>query len=89
LAGAAERVAALHRHGFAHRDLKAYNFLIAGAPAHPVLVDLDGLRYRGRVPRARREKDLRRLRRDVLACPRAGDAAWQRLLEQYHRHLAS
>jgi len=53
----------MHEAGFAHRDLKAPNILVApaGAYAEPILVDLDGLRRPGRVPARRRVRDLMRL----------------------------
>jgi len=53
----------MHEAGFAHRDLKAPNVLIAPAGPHaePVLVDLDGLRRPGRVSARRRVRDLMRL----------------------------
>jgi serine/threonine protein kinase len=54
----------MHEAGFSHRDLKAPNILVS--PAHgrwvrPVLVDLDGLAYKGTVAEGRRAKDLMRL----------------------------
>ena len=54
----------MHAAGFSHRDLKAPNLLVS--PAHgrwvrPVLVDLDGLAYKGTVSPRRRAKDLMRL----------------------------
>jgi serine/threonine protein kinase len=53
----------MHEAGFAHRDLKAPNVLVAPAGPHarPVLVDLDGLRQPGRVSPRRRVRDLMRL----------------------------
>jgi len=64
----ARRVARLirrmHESGFSHRDLKATNILVSpahGEDARPVLVDLDGLAYKGNVSGRRRAKDLMRL----------------------------
>jgi tRNA A-37 threonylcarbamoyl transferase component Bud32 len=54
----------MHDAGFSHRDLKAPNILVAparGEAARPVLVDLDGLTYKGTVSEGRRAKDLMRL----------------------------
>jgi len=53
----------MHEAGFAHRDLKAPNILVApaGPYVRPVLVDLDGLRHPGRVSARRRVRDLMRL----------------------------
>lgn len=53
----------MHEAGFAHRDLKAPNVLVApaGPRPRPVLVDLDGLRRAARVPARRRVRDLMRL----------------------------
>jgi serine/threonine protein kinase len=54
----------MHDAGFSHRDLKAPNIL--ASPAHgpgsrPVLVDLDGLAYKGTVSEDRRAQNLMRL----------------------------
>ncbi|MCX5649236.1 MAG: hypothetical protein NTX40_09105, partial [Planctomycetota bacterium] len=64
----ARRVARLirrmHEAGFSHRDLKAPNILVApahGPGAQPVLVDLDGLAYKGTVSARRRAQNLMRL----------------------------
>ena len=60
----AHLVRRMHETGFSHRDLKAPNILVApahGPRAQPVLVDLDGLAYKGYVSEGRRAKDLMRL----------------------------
>jgi len=60
----AHLVRRMHDAGFSHRDLKAPNLLVSpahGEAARPVLVDLDGLAYKGYVSEGRRAKDLMRL----------------------------
>jgi len=60
----AHLVRRMHEAGFSHRDLKAPNLLVCpahGEDARPVLVDLDGLAYKGNVSERRRAKDLMRL----------------------------
>jgi hypothetical protein len=54
----------MHEAGFSHRDLKAPNILVApahGPESRPVLVDLDGLAYKGNVSERRRAQNLMRL----------------------------
>lgn len=53
----------LHDQGFTHRDLKANNLLIRERPdgVEAFLIDLDGLRQRGRPDRAACTKNLTRL----------------------------
>ena len=60
----AHLVRRMHEAGFSHRDLKAPNILVSpahGPGAQPVLVDLDGLAYKGTVSERQRAKDLMRL----------------------------
>lgn len=89
LEAVADMLAKMHAAGFANRDLKAHNILVRrakpGAGAQAYLVDLDGLRWKGRVSRRRRQKNLRRLRRSFLEHAAAGAAAWKVLERYYHR----
>jgi len=87
-------VARLHNHGYAHRDLKADNFIISemdvsdagdGAALCATLVDLDGLRGRRWLTRRRRAKDLRRLHRSFHQHPAVYDDAWPRFRAAYER----
>ncbi len=83
LARAADMIAAMHEAGFGHRDLKSQNLLVSSAsPTDLTLVDLDGLRYVGTVARARRAKNLARLRQDVVSFD-GGDKRWDRLMQRY------
>jgi tRNA A-37 threonylcarbamoyl transferase component Bud32 len=52
----------LHRRGVDHGDLKCTNVHLVGpAPFRPELVDLEGVRFRGRVPEAARVEALAQL----------------------------
>jgi tRNA A-37 threonylcarbamoyl transferase component Bud32 len=61
----ARLLAALHQAGFSHRDLKPTNLLFdRGGRAW--LIDLDGLRVRGRISDAEAERDLAKLARRMI-----------------------
>jgi tRNA A-37 threonylcarbamoyl transferase component Bud32 len=61
-----ELIGQLHEAGFSHRDLKETNVLFHGG-WRPVLIDLEGVQYWGKVPAWRARKDLKRLERGVAA----------------------
>ncbi len=66
-------IAGLHERGFSHRDLKATNVLLDRAE-HPHLIDLDGIRFCGRISNRRAAEDLTRLASGLLDV-----SSWQRL----------
>ncbi len=61
-------VARLHTEGFRHRDLKDSNILL-DPDGTPYLIDLEGLRYMGTVPKVRVRFDLNRLARSIKLQP--------------------
>ncbi|MBY0458411.1 MAG: hypothetical protein K2V38_13810 [Gemmataceae bacterium] len=79
----------MHERGVSHRDLKAPNVLLEGAAsdpatATPVLIDLVGVRARGRgVPFAQRAKELARLNASFLAMPHVTRTERLRFLRRY------
>lgn len=80
----ARLVAALHDHGYSHRDLNAGNLLLDPA-GRPWLVDLDTVRRRGRGPlsRARAIADLARLARRLAAVATVSRTDRLRFLQPY------
>ncbi len=73
LAGYARLAAAFHAQGYSNRDLKDENVLVEnGRPDGMWAVDLDGVRYKGRVSRRRARKDLYRVGKSLEA------AGWTR-----------
>jgi tRNA A-37 threonylcarbamoyl transferase component Bud32 len=80
----ADLVAGLHSEGFSHRDLKTTNFLV-GSAGKVLLLDLDGLRFRGRISEAVTGANLARLARAVLGAARVGRAERLVFLLRYYR----
>jgi tRNA A-37 threonylcarbamoyl transferase component Bud32 len=89
LGALAAALARLHGAGFRHRDLKASNVLLAGAPEAPEVcwTDLDGLRHVGTAEPRLRARDLARLGTSFESAPAraAGVRAhhWPALLRAY------
>jgi tRNA A-37 threonylcarbamoyl transferase component Bud32 len=80
----ADVLARLHDRGFSHRDLKAANVLFDGRlRAH--LIDLDGLRYQGRLGQGRVVADLACLAREFAGHPQILKWRGRRFLRRYCR----
>lgn len=68
VAGVARLVGRLHDEGFSHRDLKITNLMV-GPKGQLYLIDLEGLRFVGRIGVRRAHADLERLQRSALTIP--------------------
>jgi serine/threonine protein kinase len=80
----ADVLARLHDNGFSHRDLKAANVLFDDQmQAH--LIDLDGVRYQGRLGQGRVVADLACLARDFAGHPQILKWRGRRFLRRYCR----
>jgi serine/threonine protein kinase len=78
----ADVLARLHGSGFSHRDLKAANVLFDDhMRAH--LIDLDGVRYQGRLGQGRVVADLACLARDFAGHPQILKWRGRRFLRRY------
>lgn len=91
----AELVARLHQAGCENRDLKATNLVMA-SPLETLreqervelyLIDLEGVRRLGYVPRFRRERDITRLNLSLLIRARCTHADRARFLTRYQSYM--
>lgn len=80
----ADVLARLHDNGFSHRDLKASNVLF-DEQTNPHLIDLDGVRYQGRLNQSRVVADLTCLARNFSARPQLLKWRGGRFLRRYCR----
>lgn len=80
----AELLGKLHNEGFSNRDMKETNILV-DREARPVLIDLEGLRFHGTVPRKKVLADLARFGRGVAKLPHFSRADRVRFLRVYCR----
>jgi tRNA A-37 threonylcarbamoyl transferase component Bud32 len=78
----ANLIGRLHDQGFSHRDLKPANILF-DATLEPFLIDLDGIRHRGRIGDGRAAADLAVLAGGTLR--RVSAISGWRFLKQYCR----
>lgn len=72
----------LHERGFTHRDLKPSNLLVT-PDGCPLLIDLDGLRSVGPVPRSRAIADVVKLGRRMVAPSSLTPSEASRFLSRY------
>lgn len=87
----AELIARLHLAGYENRDLKASNLMLTNPVGlllqrnriELTLIDLEGVRYLGRTPRFRRERDLARLNLSLLNSSLFSVSDRLRFLEKY------
>jgi tRNA A-37 threonylcarbamoyl transferase component Bud32 len=77
-------VARLHEEGFSHRDLKETN-LVLDDQGNLYVLDLDGLKFRERIPERRAALDLLRLARGTEAYPAVTRRHRVRFLREYCR----
>lgn len=80
----AELLARLHNEGFSNRDMKETNILI-DRKGMPLLIDLEGLRFHGKVPRSRAIADLARFARGASKLSQFSRADRFRFLRVYCR----
>ena len=77
-------VARLHDGGFFHRDLHLANLMLEGE-GHPLLVDLDGMRYLGRISERKALWELARFSRNALKAPHISRSTRGHFLAEYCR----
>jgi heptose I phosphotransferase len=80
----AELAAKLHQAGFSHRDLKDTN-IVFDAREKPHLIDVDGVKYMGRIADERASADLARLAKAALRLAHISRADRARFLIRYCR----